>query len=175
MMRARLERDVEGRSTRLLPGGGESASLCVRQAGALVPALTDDSALADDDCADERIRPGRSTAALGKLERSRKKTACLSAVLHCCEVETGMRTTRVYSGVRLEVGWRYGVAPEAVWFLISHEHPNESEIGAWKVFTVEDRAACDEKIRARLVDRANVVGADPAVDLNVHLSWQRLA
>ena len=48
----------------------ERDDLGVRPARALVPALADDLAVADDDGADDRVRVRRAAAALGELERA---------------------------------------------------------------------------------------------------------
>ena len=69
VVRARLHRHVQRRAARTLAGGLERNHLRVRAARALVPALSDNVAVLDDDRTDDGVRMGRAPAALGELER----------------------------------------------------------------------------------------------------------
>jgi hypothetical protein len=70
-MIARLEGTKEGPAPSTIAGDGQGDNLCMRLAGALVPALADHLAIGgQDDGAHERIR-GNQTAALGcEFQRS---------------------------------------------------------------------------------------------------------
>ena len=65
---AGLEGHEDRRSSRSLPGSVESDDLRMRPSLPLVPALTDDLAVPDDDRADDRIRMRRPPPALRELE-----------------------------------------------------------------------------------------------------------
>src|SRR3989442_5676577 len=68
VMRARLHRHEEHRSLRALAGRVERDHLGMRLALALVPALTHDLAVVDDDRAYDRVRIRGAAAALRELE-----------------------------------------------------------------------------------------------------------
>ncbi len=70
VVRARFERDVDGRAGGSRAGRGERIRLRVRLPLALVPALADDLAVRDHDRADDRVRAGRPTALLRQLQRT---------------------------------------------------------------------------------------------------------
>jgi len=65
VMSARLEADVERRAPSPLAGRLERHDLGVRTAGSLVPAFPDDLAVANEDCADQRVGTGRAPPTLG--------------------------------------------------------------------------------------------------------------
>ena len=64
-MGAGLERDVCRRTPRELPRRLQCVDLGVGFAGALVPSLADDLAVADDDTADPGVRAGAGQAECG--------------------------------------------------------------------------------------------------------------
>jgi hypothetical protein len=70
VVRAGLHRHVEGCAAGAPARCFERNDLAVRATFALVPALADDLAVADDDGPDYRVRAGRATPVLGELERS---------------------------------------------------------------------------------------------------------
>ena len=74
MVGAGLERDVERRAARALAGRLERGDLRVRAAGALVPALAHDLAVADEHGADDRIRVP-SCRARARPARARARAA----------------------------------------------------------------------------------------------------
>jgi hypothetical protein len=70
VVRARLERHVDGCATRVLARCFERNDLGVRTALSLVPTLADDVTVGDDDCPDDRVRMGRPATVLGELQRA---------------------------------------------------------------------------------------------------------
>src|SRR4029077_299730 len=69
VVRARLERHVEGRALGPIAGLLQRDRLGVADSVVLVPALADDLAVVLDDRADERMIRGLPPSALGQLER----------------------------------------------------------------------------------------------------------
>ena len=69
-MAARLHRHVQRGATRPLACRLERDHLRMRSALALVPALADLGAVADDDRADDGVRFRRAAPSLGELERT---------------------------------------------------------------------------------------------------------
>src|SRR5439155_17307201 len=64
-----LERHVQRRAACRLTRRLEREDLRVRPTFALVPSLSHDLPVADDDCTDDRIRVRRSPPAFGELQR----------------------------------------------------------------------------------------------------------
>jgi hypothetical protein len=69
VVRARLERHVDGRAAGARAGRVQCDDLRVRPALALVPALSDDLVAGDTTCAHDRIGMRRAASMLGELER----------------------------------------------------------------------------------------------------------
>ena len=70
MMRARLQRHVDGGATRVTRIG-QRVDFGVPFAGARMKTLADDLAIPDHDATDDRIGPGCIASALRKFERPR--------------------------------------------------------------------------------------------------------
>src|SRR5262245_27760648 len=118
MVVARLERHVERRAPRSLPGSRERDHIRVGPAPSLMPALADDLTVAGDDRSDDRVRMRRPAPALRELDGPLEHQSALRsryAAAMSCRPKTLVPATRRLAPASRSSRTLSGPTPPSTW------------------------------------------------------------